>query len=131
MGLSKAPPLWLIGMTCAALVVIAFLPFTFWGYVGMTLLGLFVLVVIRGSFQPIWDEYKTMGAFVTLETIWFAGMFWAPLHWEWFHFLFGFLFLIGIVAKFRQIDRINKGLGPDLRKDIGDMNKTDNQDSNP
>ena len=91
----------------------------------MTILGIFVFVVIVGSFGPIWDEYETMGAFVTLETLWFAGMLWTPNSWWCFRLLFGFLLVLGIETKFRQIDHINKSLGADLRKNRDGNSRAD------
>jgi len=107
----------MLGMTCVPLLVISFLPLSGWGYVGIVILGLWILMTLRGAFHPTWDEYETIGAFVTLGTLTFAGVIWTPESWWWLRLVFGFLFVTGIATKFKQIDHINKGLGPDLSKD--------------
>jgi len=123
--LEKGPPLMLLGMTCFPILVTAMLPYSFWGYIGMVALGGFALIVVTGSFDQNWDKYETMGAFVTLGTIWFTGLVWVPLSWWWLRFLLGFLFLTGIAAKFKQIDHINNGLGADLRKSQNEKSQND------
>lgn len=108
------PPFRLIGMSWTALLVIYFLPNSTWALIIKFILGLFILIVVRGSFQPIWNEYATMGAFVTMQTIWFIGLLWTPTSFWYFHILFTFLIVLGIKTKIYQIKNINKGLSPKL-----------------
>jgi len=109
-------PLRLMGMGYACLLLIYFLPLVWWGIILKVLFGIFLIVVIKGSFHPMWDQYETMGAFVTLQTIWFAGFLWVPDHFLFLRYIFGFLIVLGILTKYKQIEHINKGLGPNLKR---------------
>ena len=113
--LEIGPPLRLMGMTWLPMLIIFFLPSTVWAIVFKIVLGLFVIGVITAAFQPLWDRYETMGAFVTMQALWFAGLLWIPESLSFLTYVFSFLIILGIATKFKQIKRINKGLGPDLR----------------
>jgi len=118
--LEIAPAFRLVGMIWISILIIYFLPASFWFFVFKIILGLFIIVTIKGSFHPMWDEYETMGAFVTMQAVWFFGLIWIP--WNMFsysylfHFILTFLIVIGFATKIKQIKNINKGLGPDLRQ---------------
>lgn len=122
--LEIGPPLRLIGMIWIAMVFIYFLPFTIWAIVIKIILGLWVLIVIASSFKPFWDRYVTMGAFVTLQALWFAGLLWIsePIF---LRYIFLFLIIIGVGAKFKQIKHINDGQGPELNKNSLQSDKID------
>lgn len=110
------PPFRLVGMSWTLILIIFFLPNQTWAFVIKILLGLGVLIIIRASLQPLWDEYKTMGAFVTMQILWFIGILWTPEQFWYIHLLFSFLIVLGIRTKIHQINHINKGLGADLSK---------------
>jgi hypothetical protein len=110
--LEVGPPLRLVGMTWAAILIIYFLPMTVWAIVLKIILGIFIFAVIRGSFYPMWKNYGNMGAFVTMQAIWFAGLLWIPEALSFLRFVFGLLIILGIVTIFKQIKHINKGMGP-------------------
>lgn len=114
--LELAPPMRLVGMTWAILLIIYFLPPTTWAVILKIILGLFLLVIIRGSFSAFWERYATMGAFVTMQTAWFVGLLWTPSHFNFIRYIFVVLIILGIFTKVRQIRHINKGYGPDLSK---------------
>ncbi len=110
------PCLRLVGMTWIPMLIIYFLPSAIWAIVTKIFLGIFIFVVIRGAFQPIWDRYSTMGAFVTMQALWFAGLLWIPDSLSFLRYVFTFLIVLGFFTKLKQIRHINKGLGPDLTK---------------
>ncbi|MFA6285548.1 MAG: hypothetical protein WC643_03425 [Parcubacteria group bacterium] len=108
------PPFRLIGMSWILLLAIFFLPNQIWGLILKIILGFFLFVVVYGSFHKMWEEYVTMGAFVTMQTMWFAGFLWTPMKFWYFNLLFAFLIVLGIKTKIYQIRNINKGLGPKI-----------------
>ena len=114
--LEVAPSLRLVGMTWIPIIIIYLLPQTTWGFILKAVLLLFVVIVIVGSFSSFWDRYETMGAFVTMQTVWLAGFLWIPNSLSFLRYVFVFLIILGIATKFKQIGHINKGLGADLRK---------------
>lgn len=113
--LEIGPPLRYIGMNYIAMVFIYFLPFTIWAVIIKIILCFWVLIVIASSFKPFWSRYVTMGAFVTLQSAWFAALLWIsePIF---LRYIFLFLIITGVVAKFKQIKNINNGMGPNLRQ---------------
>ena len=116
--LEVGPALRLVGMTWVSMLIIYFLPLTVWAIMLKIILGLFVLVVIRGSFQPIWDRYETMGAFVTMQAVWVAGLFWISPFFHPLQYIFIFLIVLGMATKFKQIKHINSGLGSSLNPNL-------------
>ena len=109
------PPFRLIGMSWVLLIIIFLLPNQTWGITLKLLLGAYLLfAIIRGSFHQMWDEYVSMGAFVTMQTIWFIGILWTSNSFWYFKLLFAFLIILGIKTKLHQIKNINKGLGAKL-----------------
>lgn len=116
--LEVGPALRLVGMTWVPMLIIYFLPSTTWALVLKIILGLFIIAVIRGSFQPIWDKYETMGAFVTMQAVWFAGLFWISPFFQPLQYIFIFLIVLGMATKFKQIRHINNGLGPNLNPNL-------------
>lgn len=112
------PPLRLMGLTWVLMFIIYFLPSAFWAVALKIFLWIFVIVVVRAAFQPVWNRYATMGAFVTMQALWFAGLLWIPESFSFLRYIFSFLIVLGIFTKNAQIKKINEGLGPDLRKNI-------------
>jgi|SRR3989344_202412 len=111
------PPFRLVGISWTLLLVIFFLPDPTWAIILKVLLGLCLLMVVFASFQPMWDKYVTMGAFVTIQILWFIGLLWTPAQFWYFRWIFIFLIILGIKTKIHQIKHINTGLGADLSKD--------------
>jgi hypothetical protein len=112
------PPFRLIGMSWILLLIIFFLPNQIWGLILKTLFGFFLFGVVYGAFQKIWEEYATMGAFVAMQTIWFAGLLWTPIEFWYINLLFAFLIMLGIKTKIYQIRNINKGLGSKINNPL-------------
>jgi hypothetical protein len=109
-------PLRLVVMGWTALLLLYFLPLIWWGIILKFLSGIFLVALIIGSFQPVWDRYVTMGAFLTMQVAWFALFLWVPDYLVFLRYVLSLLIVLGIFTKFKQIQHINKGLGPDLRK---------------
>jgi hypothetical protein len=116
--LEVAPPLRLVGMTWVSMIIIYFLPSAVWAIVLKVIIGIFIFSVIRGSFFPIWKRYETMGAFVTMQAVWFAGLLWIPESLSFLRYVFVFLIILGFATKFKQIKHINQGKGPDLNPNL-------------
>lgn len=114
--LELGPPLRLAGISWVLILVIFLLPSTVWATVLKIILGIFLFGTIRGSFYPIWDRYETMGAFVTMQVVWFAGLLWIPESLSFLRYLFIFLIVLGIATKCKQIKHINEGKGARLNK---------------
>ena len=116
--LEVEPPLRLVGMTWVSMTIIYFLPSAVWAIILKIIIGIFIFATIRGSFFPIWKRYETMGAFVTMQSVWFAGLLWIPESLSFLRYVFGFLIILGIATKFKQIKHINQGKGPYLNKNL-------------
>ncbi len=113
---SFGPPLRLMGIGWVCLLIIYFLPLVWWGILLKVLAAISLFAVIKASWHPIWNSYVTMGAFVVMQTVWFAGILWTPGSFVFMKYIFGFLIVLGILTKYKQIKHIKKGLSPDLQQ---------------
>lgn len=105
--LSKLIPIRFMGMSWVPLIVIYWLPTYWWGYILKIILAIWILGVIKSSFSPMWEKYETLGAFVTLNTIWLTAILWIHNP-SWISYVFSFLIVLGFMTKFHQIDKSNK-----------------------
>lgn len=69
-------PIRFVGMSWAMILVIYFLPATWWGISLMAVLGFGILGVVMASFNDMWSDYASLGAFAVLNGIYFAALLW-------------------------------------------------------
>jgi hypothetical protein len=72
------PPIRLVIMGVVCIAGIIFLPNDWWGIVVKIFLALFLIGTIKGAFSDVWEEYETMGAFVTMQLAAFTAIFLFP-----------------------------------------------------
>lgn len=61
------PPIRLVSMGAICLAGIVYLPNAWWGILIKVVLAIWLLSTVIGSFGNLWNEYETMGAFVTIQ----------------------------------------------------------------
>lgn len=108
--IESSPPLRMMIMTWLLLLVIYFTPLNGLWIILKIFLSLYLIGVILNSFRaPIWEEYETMGAFITMQTLWFAGILWMPNTYFYIKFILGFLICLGIGTMLNMIKTKNEG----------------------
>jgi hypothetical protein len=73
-GLEYGPPTRLVSMGLICIVGLIYLPNIWWGFILKFLLGMSLLGTIGSSFKDLWEEYETMGAFVTVQLVSFTAI---------------------------------------------------------
>ena len=78
--LELGPPVRLVVMGVVCIVGIIYLPMVWWGIISKCILGFFLVGVVVGSFKDVWEDYETMGAFVTIQLVSFTAiLLWADV----------------------------------------------------
>ena len=106
-NLSRMVPVRLVMMAYVPLFLTSLLSNNWLGLTLKILSILWALIPIKAAFSSMWEKYEFLGAFVTLNTIWFAILVFANGP-GWLNFVLGFLIVIGFGTMFKHIGRINK-----------------------
>ena len=107
--LDKMVPFRVVGMSWAPLLLIYFLPNSWWGIILKIVAGIILLVVWVSTFSPMWNTYQTLGAFTILNTVYLAGILWLGSA-TWPIYVFSFLIVLAFMTKLKFINDYNRDI---------------------
>lgn len=105
--LNKLVPIRFMAMSWIPVFIIYLLPNLWWAFIIKGILLTLILVIFISAFSPIWSSYQTLGAFVVLNTFWFAGLLWISNP-GWMAYIFILLIMTSFGTIFLHIDKKNK-----------------------
>lgn len=105
-NLTKLIPFRITAFTWIPILIIYALPVSWWGILLKVFIFFFLCVVIRGTFSPYWNELQFFGAFVTMNSLLFAGILWFGDS-IWVVYILSVLIVVGLGTILHQIDKAN------------------------
>jgi hypothetical protein len=105
--LTKMVPIRFIAMSWIPLFIMFLLPSGILFLIVKIILGFGVLSVIVTSFNSMWNEYGTLGAFVTENAVLFAALWFFKLP-SWLSFIFILLIILSFATTFDGIKKANQ-----------------------
>mgnify|MGYP001559533676 FL=1 len=104
--LEKMVPIRLTMFAWIPIIIWFFLPSLWWTIIIKLLIIIWEIVVFKAAFSSIWYKYEHLGAFISMNVLWFILLLITKSNW--LSYIFGFLIVIGFATQFKQIDDINK-----------------------